>query len=80
MSARKRERGHRGQGTIYQRKDGRFEGQITLPGRTAEGNRKRITVYGTSREQVVQKLQALNAQKATLPEPSRITLEQFLTR
>ncbi len=50
-------RGH-GEGTISQRKDGRWQAQISL------GDGKRKTLYGTTRKEVRDKLQkALNEQK-----------------
>lgn len=66
-------RGH-GEGTIYQRKDGRWVASITLE------NRKRKTFYGKTRKEVQEKLRiALNEQKqgilATGPQQ---TVKQFL--
>ncbi|MGH8902637.1 MAG: hypothetical protein ACRDYA_13415 [Egibacteraceae bacterium] len=39
-----------GEGTIYRRKDGRYEGAAYF--RTTSGTRKRIRVYGKTREAV----------------------------
>ncbi len=66
-------RGH-GEGTIFQRKDGRWVASITLE------NRKRKTFYGKTRKEVQEKLRiALNEQKqgilATGPQQ---TVKQFL--
>lgn len=44
-----------GEGTFYQRADGRYEGAIVLP--TAGGKRKRIRVYGKTRQDAYSKLQ-----------------------
>ena len=52
-------RGH-GEGTISQRKDGRWQAQITLEG----GQRKRKTFYGKTKKEVQEKLRvAINEQK-----------------
>ena len=68
-------RGH-GEGTIFQRKDGRWQAQITLEG----GQRKRKTFYGKTKKEVQEKLRvAINQQKlgilATGPQQ---TLEVYL--
>ena len=68
-------RGH-GEGSIYQRSDGRWAATITLEGR------KRKTFYGKTRKEVAAKLnKAIQEQKqgilATGPQQ---TLEQYLTR
>ena len=68
-------RGH-GEGTISQRKDGRWQAQITLEG----GQRKRKTFYGKTRKEVQEKLRtALNEQKqGTLATGPQQTLETYL--
>lgn len=43
-----------GEGSLYKRKDGRYEGSITLP--TAGGSKRRICVYGKTREEAHRKL------------------------
>jgi integrase len=43
-----------GEGTIYRRKDGRYEGAVYVL--TTDGNQKRVRVYGTSRAEVHEKL------------------------
>src|SRR5208282_696293 len=43
-----------GEGTIYQRKDGRFEGATFVP--TTAGTVKRVRVYGRTREDVRRQL------------------------
>ena len=69
-------RGH-GEGSIYQRKDGRWAASITLEG----GTRKRKTFYGKTRKEVQEKLRiALNDQKqGTLATGPKQTLETYLT-
>src|SRR6266480_2323451 len=55
-----KQRGH-GEGSIYQRKDGRWAASITLEGR------KRKTLYGKTRKEVQEKLRtALHEQKQGL--------------
>lgn len=68
-----KQRGH-GEGSIYQRKDGRWVASITLEGR------KRKAFYGKTRREVQEKLRvAQNEQKqgilATGPQQ---TLKQYL--
>ncbi|MFL5696617.1 MAG: tyrosine-type recombinase/integrase [Ktedonobacteraceae bacterium] len=67
-------RGH-GEGSIYQRKDGRWAGSITLEGR------KRKTFYGKTRKEVQEQLKVALHQKqqGTLVSSPRQTVEQFLT-
>jgi integrase len=50
-----------GEGTIYQRKDGRFEAAVYLT--TTEGTRKRVRVYGATWEKVHQRLVELKGQE-----------------
>jgi integrase len=68
-----KQRGH-GEGSIYQRSDGRWAASLTLEGR------KRKTFYGKSRKEVQEKLRvALNEQKqGTLATGPRQTVKQFL--
>ena len=58
-----------GDGTVYQRKDGRWEaaGYVLAPGNT----RKRVRVYGTSRKDALAKLtEKIAASNRGLPIPS----------
>lgn len=66
-------RGH-GEGTIYQRKDGRWAASITLE------NRRRKTFYSKTRKEVQEKLRvALNEQKqGILSTGPQQTMKQFL--
>jgi integrase len=50
-----------GEGTIYQRKDGRFEAAVYLT--TTDGTRKRVRVYGATWEQAHHRLVELKAQE-----------------
>lgn len=49
-----------GEGTIYRRKDGRYEGAAFLP--ATSGIRKRVRVYGQTREEAQKKLLTLKSQ------------------
>jgi integrase len=70
-------RGH-GEGSIYQRKDGRWVGEIDL-GRKADGKRNRKPLYGKTRPEVAKKLRELQkAKDAGLPIPDeRLTVGTF---
>jgi integrase len=49
-----------GEGSIYRRKDGRWEAAVYLP--TVSGKRKRVRVYGKTREEVHNKLTETKAE------------------
>src|SRR5262245_16173873 len=51
-----RRRGRRGQGTVYRRRDGKYQGQLDCG--YVGGRRKRLTFTGTSEGAVIAKLQA----------------------
>ena len=70
-------RGH-GEGAIYQRADGQWCSTVSLG--TFDGKRKRKTVYGKTRREVVQKLKELHSQQqqGINIAPQRITVAQFL--
>ncbi|MCA9108856.1 MAG: site-specific integrase [Planctomycetaceae bacterium] len=74
-----RKRGN-GEGTIFQRSDGRWSGTIDI-GRAANGKRLRRTVYGKTRKAVVEKLQEMQHRKATgtLADAGRMTVGEWLT-
>ena len=76
----KRRRG-RGEGSIYQRSDGRWCGALTT-GADENGKLKRRVVYGRTRRDVADKLARLNADSitGTLTEPNRITVGEYLNR
>ena len=64
-----------GEGCIYRRSDGRWEGSLQVDGR-------RKTVYGKTRQQVLAKLAELRKQAAAsgaLPDPGRRTVDDLLT-
>src|SRR5713226_5479125 len=66
-------RGH-GEGSIYQRKDGRWAASITLE------NRKRKTFYGRTRKEVQEQLKTAlhEQQQGTLATGAKQTLKHFL--
>lgn len=68
----------KGEGTVTQRKDGRWEAKLTLP--TNGGKRQRRTFYGKTRTEVVRKLRdGQTKQDANLPLPNdRETVGLFL--
>jgi integrase len=77
MSSRKRRRGH-GEGSVYQRSDGHWVGMLDLG--WIDGKRKRRTVSGRTRAEVVKKLNELRRAKeqgADLAARSR-TVEQWM--
>ena len=68
-------RGH-GEGSIYQRKDGRWAGSITLEGR------KRKTFYGKTRKEVQEQLKTAlyEQQHGKLATGPKQTVEQYFNR
>jgi len=70
----------RGEGSIYQRADGRWVGSVDFG--WVDGRRKRKVVSGKTRAEVVRKVSLLTAQKAQglPPTDDRLTLETFLDR
>lgn len=67
-----------GEGTIYQRGDGRYEGAVMLP--TANGARKRIRVYATTRQEAHKKLARIleEARQGILPADRPWTVAEYL--
>lgn len=52
-----------GEGTVFQRADGRWVGTISLGFSEKTGKRQRKTIYGTSQAEVLQKLEDLKQQR-----------------
>lgn len=78
MAERRRKRGQ-GEGSIYQRADGVWVASVSLG--TENGKRKRRVVYGRTKTEAKQKLQALLAElqtKGALPDPTKLTLGEYL--
>lgn len=79
MAERRRKKRGQGEGSIYQRADGVWVASVSLG--TENGRRRRRTVYGRTKTEVKQKLQALLAElqtKGTIPDPTRLTVAQYL--
>jgi integrase len=70
-----------GEGSIFQRKDGRWVARITV-GYDANGKRNQRTVYGKTKRECQEKLTRLQHQKldGTLGEQTKLTVAQFLER
>lgn len=77
MSSRKR-RG-RGEGSIYERDDGLWVSSVSL-GYTADGKRRRRTVYGKSKQEVQEKLRKLQSdeQAGMITATSKTTVADFV--
>jgi integrase len=67
-----------GEGTIYRRKDGRYEGAAYF--RTISGKRKRVRIYGRTREQVHSRLVGARARaQQGIPTPDNVPrLDEYL--
>jgi integrase len=70
-----------GEGSIYQRPDGRWTAQVTV-GYNAAGKRVRKTVYGDSKGEVQEKLTRLQSSKldGMLSDTGRLNLAAYLER
>src|SRR5437763_783521 len=70
-----------GEGSIFQRADGKWTAKVTV-GYDANGKRLRRTVYGNTKKEAQEKLTRLQNQKldGTLSETVRMTVAQFLAR
>ena len=70
-----------GEGTIYQRTDGRWVASLSL-GRADSGKRKRRVVYGLTQAEAREKLRVLRNQHAIggLTDPSKSTVGEYLRR
>ncbi len=69
------------EGSIRQRRDGLWEGALTI-GLTERGNPRRRSVYGKTRAEAAKKLNALLTQhhSGLLAEPSKMTVAECLER
>lgn len=67
-----------GEGTLYLRADGRYEGAIALP--TTGGRRKRIRVYGKTRQEAHKKLVKIieEAHRGILPSEQSYKISEYL--
>ncbi len=67
-----------GEGTITERKDGRWQGSILL-GYTADGKPRRPTVYGRTQGEVIEKVAELRRRHALgIAADERITVKEYL--
>lgn len=73
MSEKRRSRG---EGSIFKREDGTWCGSITLG--VLDGKRRRKFVYGKTRKEVAEKLQALQRQHAAGITFTKLTVKEFL--
>src|SRR5215831_13417536 len=78
---RARKRRGSGEGSIFERSDGMWVGSISL-GYTEAGRRKRRTVYGGSKKEVLDELDRLrtDARVGSLPDAGGMTVGQLLDR
>jgi integrase len=76
----KKSRGNN-EGSIRERKKGQWEGRVTI-GRKPDGRPNRISFYGTSRQEVSNKItDALSKlQNGTFVEPNKVTISQWLDK
>ena len=68
-----------GEGSIYQRKDGKWMGSITT-GRDKNGKTNRKTVYGKTKQEVVKKMDSVKHELNTgkYVEPDKMTVKEWL--
>ncbi len=69
-----RKRRANGEGTIYRRADGLWCAQLLLP------TGKRKTIYGKLQRDVIEKLTEMRRNPNRVPEPGRLTVQQYLDR
>jgi integrase len=76
---KKSKRGNQ-EGSICQRKDGRWQGAITIGRDPLTGRLKRAYVYGATREEVAPRLAEMLADRSrgVFTEPSKLTVGQWL--
>jgi integrase len=76
-----RKRRGRGEGSVFEREDGQWVGSISL-GLNEAGKRKRKTVYGATKQEVLDKLDNLrrDARAGNLPDAQGLTVAALLDR
>jgi integrase len=76
-----RKRRGRGEGSVFERDDGQWVGSVSL-GYAESGKRKRRTVYGATKEEVIDKLDRLrgDARAGNLPDAGSLTVGHLLDR
>lgn len=85
QARRPRARRGRGEGSFFERSPGKWVGSCSLGSRVgADGRpkRKRATVYGRTKDEVVEKLRAVQAaaRVGNLPDAGNLTVGQYLGR
>lgn len=77
---KEKRRGHN-EGTVTQRQDGRWMAQVTT-GYNSEGKIKRVTYYGKTRGEVVEKMDKarMDLKTGTYIEPNKITLGDWVLK
>lgn len=78
QKVKRKSRGN-GEGSIRQRKDGRWEARITI-GRNESGSQKIKYFYGKTRKEAAEKLEAYNndIRKGIYIEPNKYTISQWI--
>jgi integrase len=78
---KRRARRGRGEGSVFEREDGQWVGSVSL-GYAESGRRKRKVVYGTTKQEVLDKLDKLrgDARAGNLPDAGGMTVGQLLDR
>jgi integrase len=81
VTSRARKRRGRGEGAVFERDDGQWVGSISL-GYAESGKRKRKTVCGATKQEVLNKLDELrgDARAGNLPDAGKLTIGQLLDR
>lgn len=76
-----RKRRGRGEGSVFERADGTWVGEVSL-GTTAAGRRIRRTVYGKSKAEVLADLRRIQSEHLVgrLDDAGKLTVAEFLTR
>lgn len=77
--ARKSKKREAGSGTIYKRKDGRWQGQYVSGRDPITGKLLRHSVYGKTQKEVATKLReaTANIDRGTYQEPNQITIATY---
>jgi integrase len=76
-----RKRRGRGEGSVFERDDGQWVGSVSL-GYAESGKRRRKTVYGATKQEVLDKIGRLrgDARAGNLPDAGNLTVGQLLDR
>lgn len=79
--ARKSKKREAGSGTVYKRKDGRWQGQYVSGRDPQTGKLIRHSVYGKTQKEVAAKLReaTANIDRGTYQEPNKLTVAEYAT-